>query len=56
LILLTSTKKREEGKMKKNKENKKTEKSGKKVRTQIRAGMNKAELIDAIAGKADLTR
>ena len=43
-------KKREEGKtMEKKKVSKKTEKSGKKVRTQIRAGMNKAELIDAIA-------
>jgi len=35
--------------MKKKKVSKKTEKSGKKARTQIRAGMNKAELIDAMA-------
>ena len=35
--------------MKKKKENKKTEKSGKRVRTQIRAGMNKAELIENMA-------
>ena len=42
--------------MKKEKESKKTEKSGKRVRTQIRAGMNKAELIDAIASEANLTK
>ena len=46
--ITTSTKKREEGKMKKKKvsKNGEIEKSGKKVRTQIRAGMNKAEIVD----------
>jgi len=35
--------------MKKKKESKKTEKSGKRVRTQISAGMTKAELIEMVS-------
>ena len=42
--------------MKKGKESKKTEKSGKKVRTQIRAGMNKADLVEAISSSVNLVK
>ena len=44
--------------MKKKKESKngEMEKSGKKVKTQIRAGMNKAELIDAMSKDAKMVK